>query len=56
MDADREVILDNIERYLLDKRVTLWHSWDLHQPERRRQAAEFILDLVDDVMDKVLIP
>jgi hypothetical protein len=56
MDADREKILDNIEQYLLNKKVTLWQSWDIHNEERRRQAAEFILDLVDDVMDKVLIP
>ena len=56
MDADREKILDDIEQYLLNKKVTLWQSWDIHNEERRRQAAEFILDLVDDVMDKVLIP
>lgn len=55
MGPDREEALQRIEQYLLDKKVTLWQSWDLHQKERRRQAAEFILDLVEDVRAKEVL-
>jgi hypothetical protein len=54
--TDREEVLQGLEQYLIDKKVTLWQSWDLHQPSRRRQAAEFILDLVTDVNAKGLVP
>lgn len=53
MKPDREEYINRLEQYLLDKKVTLWQSWDIHQPERRRQAAEFIFDLVIDVSEKV---
>jgi hypothetical protein len=53
VQADRSEIVNRLEQYLLDKKVTLWLSWDIHNAERRRQAAEFIYDLMADVRNKV---
>lgn len=49
MNMEREEALERIEKYLMDKKVTLWQSWDLHQASRRREAAEFVYDLVKDI-------
>ncbi len=33
--------VDQIKTWLLSKGVTLWASWDLSQPERLQEAAEW---------------
>lgn len=46
MNPDTELAL--VEGWLANKGVTLWMDWDISQPERRRQAAQWFLKSRDE--------
>lgn len=40
--------VEQIKAWLLSKGVTLWASWDLSQPERLQEAAEWFKTQMND--------
>ncbi len=45
--------IEMIDRWLRAKHVTLWQSWDLTSDDRRYQAAKWLYDTLNDLLDYI---
>ena len=48
-DQDRELRIQLVDEWLSEQHVTLWQSWTIDDPKRRRLAAEWVVDLHEKI-------